>query len=167
MQSKPFTEEIADSIIELVIRCFKVREEVFEEAFLVISAIAGSYENYIGSKVGEIAPFIMHALESKAPAVVRNSCGIISEIASADPESLVDGIESLVEPLINILKNKELERSVKIPPITALADLFSVGKNNFVLHFDIMMKIFSSASKKSTNYSEIEDDDLYDYLMQL
>jgi hypothetical protein len=54
---------IADKIVEVIINCFKSRSDVFEEGFLLISALCSKFEKYMDNHVKDIGPFLIHALK--------------------------------------------------------------------------------------------------------
>lgn len=67
-------ESIAKKIVEVIISCFKSRSDVFEEGFLLLSALCSKFEKYIDNHVEEIGPYLIHALgQSDSSETVKNA----------------------------------------------------------------------------------------------
>lgn len=78
---RPLSEEVCDSFVASIIDCFKVREDVFEEGFLLLSALCSKFGKLMDKYVEQIGPFIFHGLkESDSSDTIKNACGLISDL---------------------------------------------------------------------------------------
>lgn len=68
---------------------------------------------------------------------------------------------------MDLLKDSEVDRGVKIWSIAALADTLTLTKDNFFDFIQPTMNVLVAASKWSVTFNENEFDDLKDYLLQL
>lgn len=68
---------------------------------------------------------------------------------------------------MDLLKDTEVDRGVKIWSIAALADTLTLTKDNFYEFMRPTMNVLVAASKWSVTFDENEFDDLKDYLLQL
>jgi len=67
-------DEVADSLVSVIIDCFKARNDVFEEGFLLLSALCSKFGQLMDRYVPEIGPFIFHALkESDSSDTIKNA----------------------------------------------------------------------------------------------
>ena len=56
--------KVADSFIQVIIDCFDARGDVFEEGFLLLSALCSKFGKYMDTFVERLGPYIIHALKN-------------------------------------------------------------------------------------------------------
>lgn len=81
--------------------------------------------NGIGKRVNitQFGNYLVFALKMDDDECVRLACGIISDLATALKENIIQYLGDFVPALCNILKNPDCDRLSKLGAITALGDL--------------------------------------------
>ena len=142
--------EIGEQVVELVVKVFNQREDIFDEGFLVMSAIANKFIDVLNKHIDTIAPFIMYGLESKSGAIVRNACGVLSDLCTlVEAPGIVEGFDQYMPILLNLLKDNNTERSVKIIIVSLIGDTFLLTKSKFYPYLEDSLHILESAAELS------------------
>ena len=58
-------QQIADTLVDIVFRCFRSRGDVFDDAFMLISSLCVNLEQSMDKHSSQIGPYIFHALKEK------------------------------------------------------------------------------------------------------
>lgn len=135
-------------VIELVINIFQQRGDVFEEAFLALSAVANKFPEAINSQVNKIGPFLIHGLRSENAAIIRNVCGLISDLCTlVESPVIIYEFKSYMPILLKHLSNSRTEVSVQIIIISLIGDTFLLTKDKFKPFLDESLSILEEAAK--------------------
>lgn len=161
-------EDVADSLVSAVIDCFNSRQEVFEEGFLLLSALCTKFGPLMDKYVEKIGPFIFHGLEgSDSSDTIRHSCGLISDLCTmVESQNIISGFQDYVPLLHNIMTNRKLQRDAKLAAVTAIGDTYLMTKERFAPFLDNTLKLFSSAAEQCVDIN-FNDDDLVEYVVKL
>jgi len=156
---------VADTVVEVIINCFKSRDDVFEEGFLLLSSLCSKFEKYIDTHVPQIGPFILHALrQSDSSETIKNACGLISDLCTmVESQNIIEGFENYVPLLLNIMTNKTLQREAKLGAVTAIGDTYLVTKEKFMPFLGDTLRYFSSAAEQCVDVNPA-DYDLIEYI---
>jgi hypothetical protein len=73
--------------------------------------------------VKEIACFVKYALQSEELECARLACGIVSDMSGSMQSGLDEYLADFVPCLHDILRNENIDRSIKLPAFHALGDL--------------------------------------------
>jgi len=159
---------VADTMVEVIINCFKSRDDVFEEGFLLLSALCSKFENYIDVHVPQIGPFILHALgQSNSSETIKNACGVISDLCTmVESKNIIEGFKNYVPLLLNIMTNRTLQRDAKLGAVTAIGDTYLVTKEKFMPFLEETLRYFSSAAEQCVDVNPA-DYDLLEYISKL
>ncbi len=160
---------IADKIVEVIVNCFKSRNDVFEEGFLLLSALCSKFEKHIDSHVPVIGPYLVHALQQcESSETTKNACGLISDLCTmVESQNIIEGFENYVPLLLNnVMGNKALQRDAKLGAVTAIGDTFLITKDKFMPFLDETLKYFNSAAEQCIDVN-VADYDLIEYITKL
>lgn len=141
---------VADSLISVIKECFDKRNEVFEEGFLLISAMCSKFDKDMDKYVDIIAPYIVFALrESESSDTIKNACGLISDLCTmVESPKILDGFGDYVPLLLQIMTNPKLQREAKLGAVTAIGDTYLMTKDQFAPFLDETLNLFSSAAEQ-------------------
>jgi len=68
------TDEVCESLVEVIIQCFDKRSDVFEEGFLLLSALCSKFGQLMDKFVPKIGPYIFHGLkDSESSDTIKNA----------------------------------------------------------------------------------------------
>jgi importin subunit beta-1 len=162
------TETICDSLVDIIMKSFEARGDVFEEGFLLFSALCSKFGAIMDNYVPKIGPFINHALKtSDSSDTVKNACGLISDLCTmVESKNIIEGFREYVPLLHQIMTNKKLSRDAKLGAVTAIGDTFLMTKENYLPFLDETLSLFSSAAEKTVDVNQ-NDDDLVEYVIKL
>jgi len=165
---KKIDDVISDKMVELIINCFKSRGDVFEEGFLLLSALCSKFEHYMDKHVGDLGQYIIHALkQDESSETIKNACGLISDLCTmVESQSIIEGFQEYVPLLLHIMTNKKLLRDAKLGAVTAIGDTYLITKDKFLPFLDETLKYFSSAAEQCVNINPA-DIDLIEYVAKL
>ena len=160
--------DVAKMLVEVIVDWFKSRADVFEEGFLLLSAICSKFGAIVDDYVESIGPFIIHALkESDSSDTIKNACGLISDLCTmVESKKIIDGFQEYVPALHHIMINPKLQRDAKLGAVTAIGDTYIMTRERFLPFLDRTLELFSSAVEQCVNINE-SDDDLIDYVSKL
>lgn len=134
-----------EMIIDLITDCFKDKQDVFEEAFMLISSLCGKYQGEMDRFVEQIGPYIFHSLDD--PSVSKSAASLISDLCTmVESKNILGGFRDYTPKLLSILRCNEVEREGKLSAITALADTITATQADFDPFFNETLTLFSSAA---------------------
>ena len=163
-------EGICIEISQLIVDVFNQREDIFDEAFLALSAVANKFPNALNQKVDEIAPFLTFGLDSKNAAIIRNSWGVLSDLCTlVESPAIIEGFKIYMPILLGHLKDEQTEKSVKIIIISLIGDTFLFAKHKFEPFLEESLNILETAAGFAVRYpiSYYEDFEMQQYIAQL
>lgn len=152
-------EEVGIKTIDLVVDIFNQRNDILDEGFLVMSAIANKIPKALDQRVDNIASFVLFGLKSTNSAIVRNSCGVLSDLWTlVESHSIMDGFKEYMPILLDLLKDKNADKSIKIIVISLIGDTFLYTKSQFKPFLEESLQILESATLVSIKFNDsIED----------
>lgn len=161
-------EVVAKSLVDVILDCFKIRADVFEEGFLLLSALCSKFGKHMDHYVEDIGPFIFHALkESDSSDTIKNACGLISDLCTmVESEKIINGYELYVPLLHGIMSNPKLQREAKLGAVTAIGDTFLMTREKFLPFLEDTLNLFASAANQCVN-ANTNDEDLVNYVVKL
>ena len=140
------SNDVAKKILNLVIGIFNQRGDVFDEGFLVMSALCNKFIHSMRDNVNTCAPYIIHGIKSKNAAIIRNSCGLLSDFCTlVESEELLEGSEQYVPILLDYLRDPTLDRNAKIVIITVIGDTFLYTKDRYGKFIEETLSILEGA----------------------
>ena len=152
-------DELGIKIIDLVIDIFQQRKDILDEGFLVMSAIANKIPKALDWKVDHIASYILFGLRSNNPAIVRNSWGVLSDLCTlVESQSIMKGFTEYMPILLDLLKDKSADKSIKIIVISLIGDTFLYTKKSFQPYLEESLQILESAAQISIKLEESNED---------
>lgn len=145
--SRKIEEKVGMKIVDLIIDVFRQRKDIFDEAFLALSAIANKFPDALGTKVDELGSFLMLGLQSKNSAIIRNSCGVLSDLCTlVESPSIHQGFKEYIPLLLGHLKDKDTDKYAKIIIITLIGDTFLLTKEKFEEFLEESLEVLESAA---------------------
>lgn len=159
--------DIAQTMIQMLLACFKQRKEVFDEAFLLISALCTKFESEMDQFVPEIGPYLFHSLKDKN--LSKNAATLISDFCTVvESKNIVLGFSDYTPLLMEMLVQDNLEREAKLTAITALSDTISATEEQFEPFFPQTLQLFTEAARLSADLkTDLTDREYFDYLTNL
>lgn len=166
----PLNQDLGERIVDLIINVFRQRGDVFDEAFLCISAIANKFPNALQSKVEELGGFIMCGIKSKNAGIIRNSCGVLSDLCTlVEARSILEGFKEYMPILLDYLKDEMTEKTVKTIIISLIGDTFLLTKSYFIDYLEESLSLLESAAKVAVTIPKNPEEQpaLINYLCEL
>mmetsp|Transcript_16607 Transcript_16607/g.14501 ORF Transcript_16607/g.14501 Transcript_16607/m.14501 type:complete len:271 (-) Transcript_16607:29-841(-) len=135
-------------MVSIIIGIFQQRGDVFEEAFLALSAIANKIPEALDQKIEELGPFLVHGLKSDNAAIIRNVCGLISDLCTVvSSPGIIRGFQEYMPILLDHLKNPDSDASAQIIIISLIGDTFLLTKDKFTPFFEESLNLLEGAAK--------------------
>lgn len=137
---------------------------------MALSAIANKFPDILNQHVNELAGYIFFALKSSNSAIIRNACGVVSDLCTlTESPEIVVGFAEYMPILLDHLKDTNTDRSAKVIIISLIGDTFLLTKEKFVPFLEQSLEILDSAAAQSIIVPEdyIERTDLMEHLALL
>lgn len=162
------SEEVCSSLVDVIIQCFDARGDVFEEGFLLLSALCSKFGALMDKYVEKIGPYIFHGLkESDSSDTIKNACGLISDLCTmVESQNIISGFHEYVPLLLQIMTNRSLQRDAKLGAVTAIGDTYLMTKEKFLPFLDNTLELFASAANQCIDVNT-NDDDFMEYVVKL
>lgn len=143
--------DIGSSLVDIIVAVFNQRECVFDEAFLCFSAIANKFPGSLNEKIGTLGPFLIYGLQSGNAAIIRNVCGLISDLCTlVESPGIIDGFEEYMPLLLEHLKSPTTDASAQIIIISLIGDTFLLTKAKFRKFLTDSLSLLEGASQSCT-----------------
>lgn len=114
---------------------------MFDEGFMVLSALCSKPEVNFDPYVSEVGPFIFHSLKTKTS--FKQSSNLISNLCwLSESKSIIEGFEDYTPLLFEILHDKQIENEDKWMIIESLTETFRMTLKMFGPFFENMLKEF-------------------------
>ena len=157
-------DQLIANIIKVIIQMFTGAGTVTESGLIAFQGLVVGVGERI--TIAEIGEYIKFALESKDNDCIKIACGIIADLA-VSLHNINDYIDVFVPPLLNILKEPTLDRSVKPPTLHALGEIcFNSGDVFNAKYLSGTMTILDMAARL-TSQGPGEDLDTKEFLSEL
>ena len=158
--------EVAQQIIDILIECFKLRGNVFDDAFILISALCAVFEKAMDEFVPKLGPFIVHSLERDS--LAKSGATLISDFCTmVESQKIVDGFNDYTPMLFQMLNKDTVEREGKLAAIIAIADTITMTKEKFGTFYPRTFELFFQAALHSVSDIDQQDREYVEYMISL
>lgn len=135
-------------ILDMILESFQIRKSVYDEGILAISALASAVGRNFNDHMNKFGPFLAHALKEESDvSLCRVAVGCVEDLARALEEQMSQYLSQLVPLLMEILKNTEADRTVKVLVIPALGSLAMFTNKFFNIYTKDVLDMLGSASQ--------------------
>ena len=147
--------DLADSFILLLIESFTQRKNVYDEGILAICGLINCLGKDFNKYMAKLGPYIFFAMKAQNDAILcKAAVDCVQDLARVLEDQMSPYLDSIFPILIEILKNSDTERTIKLGVITALGDLaVSTGKF-FTQYFHDSLEMLKSAAILSVQPQE-------------
>lgn len=144
------TPDISDRAVSLILESFQQRRSVYEEAVLAFGGIATSIGREFDKYMEKIGPFLVYALKNTEDAgLSRISVGCVADITRALEESIAQYLAQFMPVLMDILRNPDTERSVKLMAISVMSDIALYSNKFYLPYMKEVLDMLHSAAQLS------------------
>jgi importin subunit beta-1 len=144
--AQPLVAHIVDSIS----KSFEIRKAVYDEGILAFGGLITAVGKEFNVYMERFGPFLVYALQNVADAALcRVSVGCVGDLARALEQQMANYLGQLMPFLMDILRNAETERTVKLIIITVLSDLALATNKYFFPYLKEVLEILGSAAELS------------------
>lgn len=152
-----------------IVECFQKRSDVIEEGFLVFGSLCVMFQGEMMQYVEKFYDYIDFGLNSGSANVIRLACCLIGDIqAYGCGDGLVNYIDKFIPILIKHLKSGDVDRSVKVRCISAIAETYLIGGAKFDRYIEQTMQMLNSAANRCVKLdADNADNDVFDYVLSL
>eukprot|EP00944_MAST-04C_sp_MAST-4C-sp1_P016036 g16036.t1 len=160
---------VCDQVVEAWMAVFQQSHPVAEaECFILFSAIANCAEANFVRYMQVIEPHLLKALsDAENYHVCCMAIGLVGDISRAIGQQLTSNglCDKIMEALLKLLRNENLDRSVKPPVLGAFGDIgFGIGKN-VNRYLAPIMNMMTEASQAT--YEQDTDEDTIEFFMEM
>ncbi len=139
--------ELADRAVHLMLESFQQRRSVYEEAVLAFGGIATAVGKDFDKYMEKFGPFLVYALKNTEDAgLSRISVGCVADITRALEERVAQYLAQFMPVLMEILKNTDTDRSVKLMAISVMSDIALYSNKFYVPYMKEVLEMFQSAA---------------------
>jgi len=158
----------ADEIMMQVILLFRSKRDsgVYEEGLLVVGAVANVVGGSFNKYMQDLLPHLLTSLINTAEYQVCNvAVGVVGDIARALGPAMQEHSDRIVHTLLENLKNKDLDRSVKPSILSAFGDIALAVGPYFEKYIEPVLSMLKQASETVMKTTLKQDDyDLIEYI---
>jgi len=159
---------LANEIMMQVISLFRSKRDsgVYEEGLLCVGAIANVTGPNFNKYMQDLLPALLQSLANGGEyQVCKVAVGVVGDIARALGTAMEPYCDRIIGALLENLKNKDLNRSVKPPILSAFGDIALAIGPAFEKYVDVVLHMLKQAALTVMNTKlEPEDHDLIDYI---
>ena len=140
----------AETMIDLIIESFKQRSSVYDEAIQAFSGLIAAIGKDFLPFMVKFLPYLIYSLKNMEDTILcRVAVGVVGDLSRALEDAVGPFLRELVPLLMNILRNPESDRNLKLITITALGDLAFATPKVFGPYLKDLLEILKSASDLS------------------
>ena len=152
-----------DTIMNLITKTFQIRKLVYDEGILAISGVATALGTNFKEYMNGFGPFLAYGLkQTEDISLCRVSVGCIGDLSRALGFDMAPYLPDIVPILMEILRNPDLDRNIKLYILTVLGDLAIATNKQFLPYVPDVMVMLQTACQLSL--SKPEDDVIYIYI---
>ncbi len=120
----------AGDMTDLIIESFKLRKTVYDEGIQAFSGLVMAIGKDFNQFMPKFGPYLVYSLKNAEDTTLcRVAVGCVNDLSRALEEAVAPYLRELVPLLMDILRNPETDRTLKLTTITTLGDLaFSTNK---------------------------------------
>jgi hypothetical protein len=117
-------KEVATNFVDLLIETFKIRRNVYDEGILAMAGLIVCMGKDFIPFMPKLGPYLNFALtNTEDTTLCRVAVGCVGDLSRACEDQTAQFLPQIVPSLMEILKNSETDRSLKLIIITTLGDL--------------------------------------------
>lgn len=133
------------NLLENVIKSFKMRNDLYDEAMTLIGSIALFTKEHFNAAMEMISPFLIQGLRAiNSPSLCKNSILCFSDIINALGKNN-KYIKDYLPLIMNILSNDQIDRKLKPHCFNIISDLYINCPNEAFNSFQNIMKTIGAA----------------------
>eukprot|EP00826_Nyctotherus_ovalis_P064804 TRINITY_DN9513_c0_g1_i22.p1 TRINITY_DN9513_c0_g1~~TRINITY_DN9513_c0_g1_i22.p1 ORF type:complete len:682 (+),score=170.16 TRINITY_DN9513_c0_g1_i22:520-2565(+) len=162
------TAEDLGNLVELVLASFKQRVAVYDEGVLAMSGLIMASGRFFQPHMEKFGPYLVYALKNTEDVTLcRVAVGCVGDIARALEELVAGYLNQIMPVLMEILRNTETDRELKLIIITTLGDLGMATGGAFLPYLHDVLEMLKSAAQLSVELKANDDPDLVWYVQRL
>lgn len=161
-------QPVADAIMSLVLNSFKIRGMIYDEGVCAISGVIVAMGKYFLPYMHKYMECLTYSLEQSEDSILnRAALNSVIDLARALGAEISTYLGAIAPLLMGILRNEDMERSIKLLAISATSDVALIVKHRFEPYLAIFLEFLLSATRIIMNPMQEVDSELRDYLKQL
>lgn len=144
------TKEVASNFVDLLIESFKMRKTVYDEGILAMAGLIVCLGKEFIPFMPKLYPYLDFALKNTEDTTLcRVAVGCVGDLSRALEEQTAQFLPQIVPALMEILKNSETDRSLKLIIITTLGDLALATNKLYEPYLHDSLEMLKSAAALS------------------
>jgi importin subunit beta-1 len=161
-------QPIADRIMQALLQVFATRNAAAaEEAFMASGALANAVGANFEPYMEFFGPVLLHGLRNSEEYMVCNvAVGVVGDLCRALDKKMLPRCDEIMAALIDILKNPNLNRSVKPPVLSCFGDLALAIEGDYERYTAPSMQMILQAAGACGSIVT-EDEEIIEYMNQL
>jgi len=160
--------EVLNNLVNLILASFKQRNAVYDEGILAMSGLIIASNRNFQPYMESFGPYLVYALKNAEDITLcRVAVGCVGDIARAMEELVADYLNQIMPVLMDILRNTETDRELKLIVISTLGDLSMVTGKPFLTYLKDILEMLKSASDLALKLKDSDDLDLIQYVQSL
>ncbi|OQS02923.1 importin subunit beta [Thraustotheca clavata] len=158
----------ADRIMQCLLDIFSTGHTTAgEEAFLAAGALAGAIDSDFKKYMPAFYPVLVHGLSNTSEYMVcAAAVGVVGDVCRALLADIKVYCDEFVNLLLTILRDSNLNRSVKPPVLSVFGDIGLAIEGDFERYLSPVVQMLLQAAHACVSV-EVDDEDVIDYMNQL
>lgn len=162
------TSEVLTNLVNLIVASFKQRAAVYDEGVLAMSGLIIASGRSFQPHMESFGPYLIFALKSTEDITLcRVAVGCVGDIARGMEELIADYLGQIMPILMEILRNAETDRELKLIIITTLGDLAMATGKPFLVYLKDILEMLKSAADLALKLKDSNESDLLYYVQSL
>lgn len=159
---------LSDRIMQALLQVFSTRNAAAaEESFMAAGALANAIGKDFQRYMQFFGPILLSGLSnSEAYMVCSVAVGVVGDLCRALEKNILPFCDQIIENLLNILKNPNLNRSVKPPVLSCFGDIALAIEGEFERYLGPSIVMILQAADACTNVPA-DDEEIAEYMNQL
>ncbi|EQC35799.1 hypothetical protein SDRG_06558 [Saprolegnia diclina VS20] len=158
----------ADRIMQCLLDIFSTGHTTAgEEAFLAAGALAGAIDAEFKKYMTAFYPVLVHGLSNTSEYMVcAAAVGVVGDVCRALGSDVKVFCDEFIQLLLTILRDTNLNRSVKPPVLSVFGDIGLAIEGDFDRYFTPVVQMLLQAAHACVSV-DVDDEDVIDYMNQL
>ena len=162
------SQQLTNDFVDIILESFKQRKSVYEEGILAMSGLITSTGRDFQLHMEKFGPYLIYALKNtEDTALCRVAVGCVGDIARGLEDLVAGYLDQIMPVLMEILRNENTDRDLKLIIITTLSDLAMVSTKCFLLYLKDVLDMLKSAAQLSLQPQMEDDPELPIYIKNL
>ena len=137
-------------MVDLIIESFKIRKTVYDEGLQALSGLIFGVGKDFAANMEKFFPYLIFSLRNNEDTTLcRVAVGCVGDLSRALEDGMAPYLNEVVPILMNMLRNPDTDRSLKLVSITALGDLAFATHRMFIGYLHDLLEILKSAAALS------------------